>query len=609
MKLSIIIINYKTKEMTARAVEAALVSASQIPVEIILFDNNSGDGSAEFFRDKYKEDRRIKFISNSENLGFAKAVNQGIGVAAGEYVYLVNSDVILEKDAIGKILSYMERDQAIGILGSRLNNPDGSWQASFGRVPTLDNEFARLFWLYKFLPIGTVILKNRFTRRIVSSISRAGWVSGGSMLIRRKLIEEIGLFDENYFFGVEDMDFCYRAKLVDWKVVYYPLASAVHYHGFSSGGKRSLFKLELEKKGLDYFFTKNYPVKIFSQKMLNFLYKVKIYLVRKIIDKNLRNIEDAVIAVTYACNSRCRMCSIWQRTDNINLLEPEDFRHLPDNLRAINITGGEPFLRDDLAQIIGVIKERCQKAKITISTNGFATDLIIRQIREIIKICPDIGIAVSIDGIGEAHDKIRGITGGYNKVIATIEALKNLGINNLKISFTLGDYNYGELEKVYKLAKVYNLEFSLALVHSSEIYFGEANELKNLEEIKKTLDWLIKEELHGFNLKKFARAYFAFGLKKYAETGKRILPDYSGKKNIFLDPSGNIYPNNVTSEREGNIDKKLGILLNTPKNIGNSWMVCTARSAIKKHWFKAGMWLIKNKLRFIIRNAWKKSAD
>ncbi len=311
---------------------------------------------------------------------------------------------------------------------------------------------------------------------------------------------------------------------------------------------------------------------------------------------NISSLKDVVIAVTYQCNSRCRMCNIWQIKNNISEPAPEDFLNLPKTLKSVNITGGEPFLRPDLDLIIAVVKKRCPGANIIISSNGFATDLIISQMQKIRDVDQEIGVAISIDGIGEAHDKIRGIDGGYFKVISTIKALKKLGIKHLKIGFTFGDYNITELPKVYKLAERLGMEFSLAIVHSSKNYFGKDNILKNKAAMTEQLDWLIKQELNSWNIKKWGRAYFAHGAKEFVRTGKRILPDYSGKFNVFIDPQGNVYPCDVSSDKIGSLNDFNNVGLGARnEQCKKSWMVCTARQAIKRHWIRAGLWIFTNK--------------
>lgn len=593
MKVSIIIINYKSKETTAMAIDKAMRKITPQP-EIILIDNNSEDGSIEYFREKYRQNENIFQVANDENYGFAKAVNQGIKKSSNEYILLLNSDVFI-KDDFMELLEYAEKHPEAGVIGPRMVYGDSCLQYSFGRFPNVLNEFFRLFWLYKFLPWGTVSIDNFFNKRKFREISSVSWVTGGCMLISKNALEATGYFDENYFFGVEDIDFCYRVKKAGKKVIYFPKSEVLHLHGFSSGGKRSVFKLKLEKAGLEYFYKKFFPKKVISTGLISWFYFLKINLIKFIENKKIAKIEDVVAAITYQCDSRCRMCNIWQ-LKNENKLMPEDFKNLPETITDLNITGGEPFLHENLFEIIKIVVENNPKTKIVISTNGFATGLIREKIKRIKEIKPDIGVAISLDGGEKIHEEVRRIPGAYHKVLNTIKILKEEGIKNLKISFTLGDYNIRELRKIYALSKKLGVEFSLTAVHSSGNYFNKENNLKNIKSIGRELDWLIKQELKAWQIKKLGRAYYAYGLKKFIQSGKRILPDYSGIKNIFIDPKKDVYHCDVSEQKIGSIIKGDLIINNfSPKNCANSWMICTARPAIKKHKIKALIWLVKNK--------------
>ncbi|MDD5043041.1 MAG: radical SAM protein [Patescibacteria group bacterium] len=316
---------------------------------------------------------------------------------------------------------------------------------------------------------------------------------------------------------------------------------------------------------------------------------------------------DAVIAVTYKCNSRCTMCNIWQLKDTPEVPR-EYFRRLPKSLRYVNISGGEPFLRQDLAETIKIIKETCPAAKLIISSNGFATPLIIEKMREILKIDPPIGVAISIDGVGEMHDKIRGIPGGFEKSMATVKELQKLGLTNLRLAFTVSRGNISHLSKVYDLANELGVEFTLALAQSSEFFFGGKEILDNppTEELTKQFGYLIKSELKKNNPKRWARAYFAQGLLNFALTGKQPLPSRAGMDYFFLDPYGDIYPSVVHNSVMGNIkeeefDKiwfsekadKIRRLLTERSQ--EAWMICTARTAIRKSPWKLAGWVLKNK--------------
>lgn len=316
--------------------------------------------------------------------------------------------------------------------------------------------------------------------------------------------------------------------------------------------------------------------------------------------------NDLVLAITYNCNSRCRMCNIW-KMEAQPVLDLAEYEKLPAKIKEVNISGGEPFLSPNLVPLIKLLVEKNPKIRIIISTNGFATDLIAAKIKEIIKIKPDIGLGLSVDGLGEIHDQIRGIPGGFNKVMATLKMLKESGVKNLRLAFTAADYNISELHKIYKLAKDLNVEFTLAAVHNADNYFNTVeNKITKLPEFKKEFELLISQELNSWDWKRLARAYFAYALYKFVATGKRLLPNYSGLDNVFIDPVGNVYPADVSAHLMGNLRDfdSLGSLYASPKaqaaigleKLNQNWMICTARSAMKKHPFKILFWLIKSKI-------------
>ncbi|OPL12018.1 MAG: hypothetical protein AVO34_02050 [Firmicutes bacterium ML8_F2] len=295
---------------------------------------------------------------------------------------------------------------------------------------------------------------------------------------------------------------------------------------------------------------------------------------------------------------------------------PNDYRILPRNLKNINISGGEPFLRNDLTEIVRAVVRRCPKAKIIISTNGFLPSAIKRQMQDIVKFKMDIGIAVSLDGFGKVHEDLRGYPGGFSLVLETIRLLKNLNIKDLKLAFTLNDKNLNQLKRVYKLSKELGVEFSLAACHDSSHYFKkENNQIENTSQAGNQLDWLIKKELSSFSPKKWLRAYFAYALVHFLKTKQRILPDYSGVSSLFIDPFGKIYPSDVWDLKIGDLSdirswdafaaKTEAAILSREKDRPASWMICTVRQAMKKHWLEVGWWIIRNKFLFPKNYYWQ----
>lgn len=216
MNLSIIIVSYNTLDLTKRCLKSLTPKN-----EVIVADNHSTDGSVEMIR---KEFSWVKLILNSQNLGFAKAVNQALRIAGGENFLLLNSDTIVKKGAVEKLVEFAEK-VGPAIIGAKMLNPDGIPQASIFHLPTIKRAILE-FWLGK---------KGEFSKYALTGLDpvRVEAVSGGAMLISREITKKIGLLDERYFMYFEDLDYCRRAKGAGFKIWYLPEAKIIHEHGAS----------------------------------------------------------------------------------------------------------------------------------------------------------------------------------------------------------------------------------------------------------------------------------------------------------------------------------------------------------------------------------------
>jgi len=360
-----------------------------------------------------------------------------------------------------------------------------------------------------------------------------------------------------------------------------------------------------------YFMRKHFTKKVFSRILIKLMHNLKIFYLYKIksnISQKKYTPKDATIAVTYFCNSRCRMCNIWQDR-NPQSLSKDNFYNLSPDLKYINLSGGEPFLHPELPEIVRIINKVSPKAKIIISSNGLATDLIIKTMKEINKIDRRVGIRISIDGLRKIHDSMRGIDGIYKSAMKTIADLKKIGIKNLGLSFTIMDENVDELKNVYNLSKDLQVELALALVQNSEIYFTKSdNQLTYIGRVKDGLNYIIKQELKSANPKRWGRAFYNYGLLKYAEKGERLLKSGAAYDSLFIDSDGNVYPSNLINLKLGSIkENKLDNIWQSEKaqaardkikaeNITESWIICTIRGEMKKNIFKVLFWVAKNKI-------------
>jgi GT2 family glycosyltransferase len=270
--LSLIIINYNTAEMTEKVIRNFLQCEPDLKTEIILIDNAS-DGA---FPIERLSDIGVRYIANKENVGFARAVNQGLALAQGEQVLLLNSDVLVKPGSISRIL--LELKEGVGIVGPQMVYPDGRFQSSFGPFPSLWSEFLRFSLLRKIFPGGTFADHSFFRKIDLSRAYPVDWVSGGCMLISREAIEKVGSLDGEYFLGVEDIDFCYQAKRYGLATIYCPEALVIHHHGYSSGqgGTRSVARIRRDQEGLDRFFRKNFPGRILTRWVVYLLHEGKL---------------------------------------------------------------------------------------------------------------------------------------------------------------------------------------------------------------------------------------------------------------------------------------------------------------------------------------------
>lgn len=314
---------------------------------------------------------------------------------------------------------------------------------------------------------------------------------------------------------------------------------------------------------------------------------------------------DAVLAVTYNCNSRCVMCDIWQMKPHEELT-PEDFLKLPSTLKYVNISGGEPFLHPKIVEIFKNVRKACPKAQIIFSSNGFATELIRNRIRQIIAIDPTVGVGISFDGVGDMHEKIRGIPQAFEKDLKTIEMLKEEGVKNIRIAFTVSTVNVDHLKLAYDLSRRLGVQFTCAFAQSSEFYFGGKQNYENPDPVKlrEGFAYVVKNELRSLSPKRWGRAYFAYGLYRLASKKEQELESRAGRDFFFLDPTGIIYPSVVHYYNMGNLKeakKDFGEVWFAEKaQIGRDkvlrdpkkyWMICTARTAIIKNPLKLVSWL------------------
>lgn len=316
---------------------------------------------------------------------------------------------------------------------------------------------------------------------------------------------------------------------------------------------------------------------------------------------------DAIIALTYRCDARCQMCNIWQLKPQ-EFLSVDDYAKVPSTLRDVNISGGEAFMRDDVVDIVKVIHQKCDDPRIVVSTNGFRTEHIISSMETLRKTIPKIGIGVSLDGVGEVHDRIRGIKGAYDKALATLLQLREREFTNIRIGFTAMNDNTNEMRNVYELAGELGVQFTTSVAQNSDIYFStQANNQVLNGDLSDALGFVMKSELMSYHPKRWMRAYFESGSLTFNQEGRRILKCSAGLDFFYLAPEGVVYPCLTIPSPMGDLrgrsfedvweSEEADKVRREIDGCEKCWMICTARTALKRNLPKALAWIAKEKIK------------
>lgn len=322
-------------------------------------------------------------------------------------------------------------------------------------------------------------------------------------------------------------------------------------------------------------------------------------------------LNDLSVIVTYRCPMRCDMCNIWKHPSNpAEEITASDLRILPD-LKFINITGGEPFVREDLAEIV----EECFRhtQRIVISTSGWFPE----RVKELCRAFPKTGIRVSLEGLEKTNDELRGRDGDFRRGMTLIKELKEMGLTDIGMAMTVGDRNAADLIPLYEMAKREGLEFATAAVHNSEYFHKHDNRIVEPAAVCGALLELAGRQLRERNPKSWFRAYFNMGLAGYAAGAARLLPCRAGSINAFIDPKGDVFACNGTECSSwhlsmGNIrhasawndiwesETARSVREHVATCSKNCWMVGTVAPVMKSNISTPAAWVATNKLRALI---------
>lgn len=317
---------------------------------------------------------------------------------------------------------------------------------------------------------------------------------------------------------------------------------------------------------------------------------------------------DASIIVTYRCPMRCKMCNIWDNPTKVSEeFKPELLEKLP-KVDTVNITGGEPFVREDIEDIVKILFTKTKR--IVFSTSGYYSDRIIQLARKY----PQLGFRISIEGLSCKNDELRGRPGGFDKGLKTLLELRRMGVKDIGFGITVSNNNSSDMLQLYELNRNLKMEFATASFHNSFYFHKYDNKVTNIDEVCGNFDELIQRLMNEKYPKSWFRAFFNLGLINYVKGGRRMLPCEAGTENFFIDPYGNVLPCNGMEEScwfdtMGNLHdfedfmtlwtgaKAKAVrdkVANCPKSC---WMIGSASPVMKKYITKVAPWVLKNKLK------------
>jgi GT2 family glycosyltransferase len=223
--VAILIVGWNSRELLGPCLDSIRAMDPPRTRQVVLIDNASSDDTVSFVRQQYPE---VELIANKENAGFARGNNQGMAVARGRMVLLLNPDTEVRPDAIPSLLDFLERHPEVGVCGPKLLYPDGRLQPNGRRFPTLASQLLVATGLRQLSP-AAYDMRYQWGRTDFDREADVDEVSGACLMVRREVVEQVGGMDEHLFMYYEEVDWCYRIKRAGWKVAYVPRAEVVHH--------------------------------------------------------------------------------------------------------------------------------------------------------------------------------------------------------------------------------------------------------------------------------------------------------------------------------------------------------------------------------------------
>ena len=249
---SISIVNYNTRDLALACIASVIRHTQNVSYELILIDNASADGSVESVREKFPQ---VQIIANPENLHFTKASNQGMRASKGRYLFTMNPDSYIQEDIFGPMVRYMDENPKVGAAGPTYLNPDGTIQALGHRFPGILYALFELLLINAVFPRNPVKLARVYTENKLMEIDAMG---GGGIMVRREVIDRVGILDEGFLGYFEDTDWCKRIRGAGWPIMHLPDVNMYHIGGVSTVKvNREMFE-RMQFNSMQYYYGKYY---------------------------------------------------------------------------------------------------------------------------------------------------------------------------------------------------------------------------------------------------------------------------------------------------------------------------------------------------------------
>lgn len=254
LTLSVAIVNWNTRQMLLDALDSIYKAPPALPFEVIVVDNASADGSAPAVAERFPQ---VVLIANTDNTGYAEGNNQAIKIAKAAYILLLNPDVLLPAGGLESVVGFMEAHPEAGALGVRQIHPDGKLQRSVRGFPTPVTVLWELLGLSRLFPNSRLFGAYRMTWFDYRQVAEVDQPMGTFLLMRRAVVEQVGMLDEAFPIFFNEVDWCLRCKRAGWKIYFTPEVEIIHYGGASTTQVGAAMAWE-SRRGLLQFYAKHY---------------------------------------------------------------------------------------------------------------------------------------------------------------------------------------------------------------------------------------------------------------------------------------------------------------------------------------------------------------